>query len=81
MNNSARGLFMPALDVDIEEARKVFDVNFWGALGVTQNFAPLLIAAKGTVINISSITAHAYAPWISRRSHPTEVTSTARLQE
>jgi short-subunit dehydrogenase len=46
---------IPALDVDIEKAKATLDTNFWGVLACTQAFAPLLIAAKGTVIYISSI--------------------------
>ncbi|MCJ1394804.1 hypothetical protein MMC18_007684 [Xylographa bjoerkii] len=55
VNNSGRGYVTPILDADMEEARALFDVNFWGVIAVTQAFAPLLIDAKGTVVNISSI--------------------------
>ncbi|MCJ1402294.1 hypothetical protein MMC11_005514 [Xylographa trunciseda] len=55
VNNSGRGYVTPMLDADMEEARALFDVNFWGVIAVTQVFAPLLIGAKGTVVNISSI--------------------------
>jgi 1-acylglycerone phosphate reductase len=30
VNNAGRGYFMPVMDVDIEESKKVFEVNFWG---------------------------------------------------
>lgn len=66
VNNSGCGLFMPVLDVEIAQAKRLFDTNLWGALDVTQQFAPLLIAAGGTLVNINSITTHVYCPWISK---------------
>jgi 1-acylglycerone phosphate reductase len=35
----------------------MFDLNVWSVLTMTQAFSPLLIAAKGTILNISSIVA------------------------
>jgi 1-acylglycerone phosphate reductase len=46
---------MPLLDTNISEAKRVFDVNVFSVLEVTQAFAPSLISAKGKVINIGSI--------------------------
>ena len=64
VNNSGSILFMPILDTNIDEAKKMYDINFRGALAVIQAFAPLLIAAKGTLINICSITSHLNVPWM-----------------
>ena len=50
-DNAGYGYYMPLLDVDIEKARKEYDVNVWGLLEVTQAFFPLLRIAKGTVLN------------------------------
>ena len=58
VNNSGGGLFMPALDVSIEQGKKLFDLNFWAPLAMLQAFAPLLIKAKGCVVNNSSANAH-----------------------
>lgn len=65
VNNAGRGYYMPTLDVDIDDAKRIFDVNFWGALAVSQAFVPLLIAAKGTIVNIGSISSRVYLPWMS----------------
>lgn len=65
VNNAGRVYFMPTLDVDIDEGKRLFDTNFWGALAVTQAFAPFLIAAKGTIVNICSISSHINVPWMS----------------
>ncbi|PQE19322.1 hypothetical protein CJF31_00009412 [Rutstroemia sp. NJR-2017a BVV2] len=66
VNNAGQSMVMPALDADIEEAKKLFDVNFWGVIAMTQAFAPLVIAAKGTVVNICSISGYVNAPWMSK---------------
>ncbi|KAF4631338.1 hypothetical protein G7Y89_g6788 [Cudoniella acicularis] len=59
VNNAGVGMVMPLLDVDIEKAKSVYDVNIWGMLAVTQAFAPLLVDAGkeregGVVVNIGS---------------------------
>lgn len=64
VNNSGSQQVMPILDVDIDQAKKMYDVNVWGVVAVTQAFAPLIIAAKGTIINIGSIAGCLYLPWI-----------------
>jgi len=38
----------------IEAAKRVFDVNFFGAMAVTQTFLPMLRRATGRIVNISS---------------------------
>ena len=65
VNNSGGGLIMPTLDTDIEEAKRMFDVNLWGVLAVTQAFAPLVIAAKGSIVNGSSLASCLNPPWTS----------------
>src|SRR6187402_67048 len=54
---------MPLLDAEKSVAQKMFDVNVFGLVTVTQAFAPLLIASKGTIINIGSILGHMPMPW------------------
>ncbi|KAJ3554840.1 hypothetical protein NPX13_g10501 [Xylaria arbuscula] len=54
INNAGCDFLMPLLDVNIEEAKRFFDVNFWGALAVTQAFSPMIIKAKGIILNYSS---------------------------
>ena len=49
------GYSMPLMDVDIDQAKKVYDVNVWGVLRTTQIFSPLIIAAQGTIVIIGSI--------------------------
>ena len=54
---------MPLLDSDITVAKQIFDVNVFALVAVTQAFAPLLIASKGTVVNIGSIVGKFPFPW------------------
>lgn len=63
INNAGTGLIMPLLDTSVEESRRLFDVNVWGMLAVTQAFAPLVIQAKGTVVNISSLAGAVQMAW------------------
>ena len=64
VNNAGQTVFMPTLDFDIELAKEMFDINVWGAVRVTQAFADLVIAAKGTVVNICSISTSVNTPWM-----------------
>jgi 1-acylglycerone phosphate reductase len=57
------GYNLPLLDTNVAEAKKMFDVNVFALISVTKAFSSLLIASKGTVINISSIAGKAPIPW------------------
>ncbi|KAF4990246.1 hypothetical protein FDECE_14453 [Fusarium decemcellulare] len=63
VNNAGQSGHAPVLDVDIEQAMKLFDVNFWGVLRMIQTFATLLIDAKGTIVNMGSIVGILYTPF------------------
>lgn len=55
VNNSGRLMVMPALDTSIEEGKRLFDTNYWAVLAMIQAFAPLLIKAKGYLVNNTSV--------------------------
>jgi 1-acylglycerone phosphate reductase len=55
INNAGRVMIMPGLDVSVDEARSLFDTNYWALLIMIQTFAPMLINARGYVINNTSI--------------------------
>lgn len=63
INCAARNHFMPLLDENIDDAKKIHDTNVWGPLAVTQAFSPLLIQAKGTVVFITSLAGHLNVPY------------------
>ncbi|KAL1648998.1 hypothetical protein SLS61_006520 [Didymella pomorum] len=54
VNNAGQQYIMPALDVDIDAGKNLFEVNYWGALRMVQAFSGMLIKAKGCVVNIGS---------------------------
>ncbi|CAJ2508011.1 Uu.00g091970.m01.CDS01 [Anthostomella pinea] len=68
VNNSGVGYQMPLLDADLDEARRLFEVNVWGTLAVSQACAPLLAAAAAEgmparILNIGSVVARMQVPW------------------
>lgn len=46
---------VPAMEVDLNEARLTFETNFISVVSMCQTFLPLLIKAKGTIVQIGSI--------------------------
>ncbi|KAH8678828.1 putative short-chain dehydrogenase/reductase [Tricladium varicosporioides] len=63
VNNSGSGYNLPLLDSDINIAKNMFNVNVFAVIEVTKAFAPLLIASKGTIVNIGSIVGYFPFPW------------------
>lgn len=64
VNNAGLGYTMPVLDVDVEEAQRVYDANVWGTVRMIQAFSGMLIAQKGRIVNVSSVGAALNKPWI-----------------
>ncbi|KAI1113550.1 hypothetical protein F5Y14DRAFT_417573 [Nemania sp. NC0429] len=56
VNNAGQGYCLPLMDVDIDKARELFDLNVFSILRVTRAFLPLLLESKhgGLVINHTS---------------------------
>jgi 1-acylglycerone phosphate reductase len=50
---------MPELD----NVRKLFELNVFAVLSTTQGFAPLLLKSKGTVVSISSVASISPLHW------------------
>ncbi|QSZ31081.1 hypothetical protein DSL72_000642 [Monilinia vaccinii-corymbosi] len=57
VNNAGRNCTMPALDVDLDDARHCFETNVFGVMAMCQAFTPLLIKQKGLIVNIGSVAA------------------------
>ena len=66
VNNSGQNLVVPALDLNIEDSRKLFDLNFFAPLAVLQTFAPLLVEARGCVVIQSSAAGYLPMPFLSQ---------------
>ncbi|KAF2093181.1 NAD(P)-binding protein [Rhizodiscina lignyota] len=55
VNNAGRNYTMPALDVDMAEVRDTFEANVFSVMRMCKEFSPLLIEAKGTIVQIGSL--------------------------
>ncbi|KAL2803214.1 hypothetical protein BJX63DRAFT_78256 [Aspergillus granulosus] len=55
VNNAGRNYTVPALEVDLSEVRATFETNFVAVVYICKTFVPLLIKAKGTIVQIGSI--------------------------
>ena len=66
VNNAGVVATGPLIEADIKEARRLYEVNYFGVLSVTQAFVQMLVEAKGKVVNISSVGALLAVPWIGR---------------
>ena len=66
VNNAGQKIIMPTLDFDIETAKSMYDINIWGLLRVIQEFSPLVVAARGSIVNISSISTEVRTPWMGK---------------
>lgn len=64
VNNAGVPMGGPIELLDLEQVRKGFEVNVFGALALTQACLPLLRAAKGHIVNISSISGMIAMPFM-----------------
>ncbi|KAF7190200.1 Short-chain dehydrogenase PC-15 [Pseudocercospora fuligena] len=64
VNNSGASYTMPIVDTPLLEAKKIFDVNVWGHLAVTQAFLPLLLkSSRPMIVNHTTTGVHISIPW------------------
>ncbi|CAJ2505662.1 Uu.00g130560.m01.CDS01 [Anthostomella pinea] len=55
VNNAGIAYTMAAIDTDVTEVGRMFDVNVFGPMRMVHHFHDLLIKAHGTVVNIGSV--------------------------
>ena len=67
VNNAGAQYLMPVSDVSIPEAKKLFDLNVWAHITVTQAFLPLLLQSShgGLIVNQTSVGACTTIPFQS----------------
>jgi NAD(P)-dependent dehydrogenase (short-subunit alcohol dehydrogenase family) len=63
VNNAGIALGGPLELLPLDEVRKQFEVNFFGAIAAIQTFLPLLRQSGGRVVNVSSIGGKLAAPF------------------
>ncbi|KAI1115453.1 hypothetical protein F5Y14DRAFT_460578 [Nemania sp. NC0429] len=64
VSNAGRNHFMPVLDEDLDTVRRLFEINFFGPIALTQAFAPLLREAKGMAVFIASTSGYLNIPYM-----------------
>ncbi len=66
VNNAGVGMSSPVGAIDYAKARTLFDINFWGALMMTEAVLPGMRERRdGLIINVSSIVGRRAMPGIS----------------
>ena len=63
VNNAGIGFVSPLEFAPLDELRRLFEVNLFGALAVTQAFLPLLRQGRGRILNVSSTATLVVAPF------------------
>jgi NAD(P)-dependent dehydrogenase (short-subunit alcohol dehydrogenase family) len=64
VNNAGTAFAAPLELLDLDDLRQQFEINVVAQVGMIQAFLPLLKKAKGTIINISSVSGRFSAPVI-----------------
>ena len=63
VNNAGVGLFAPIAEGNLENARHLFEVNFWGAVRCIQAASSYMVSQRrGHIVNVSSIAGHISPP-------------------
>ena len=66
MNNAGRNHFSPVLDIDVSEAKQIYEINLWGPLAMIKAFMPLIMESKGIVVNTTSISGYLNVPYMGK---------------
>lgn len=65
VNNAGIPYGGPVEFLDLNEVRRLYEVNLFGAIAVTQAYLPLLRQARGRIVNMSSVGGMVSAPFVS----------------
>lgn len=63
VNVAGIGLMRPVEFVTDDDMRRIFEINVFGQIAVTQAFLPMLRQARGRVVNIGSVGTHIALPF------------------
>ena len=84
INNAGRGSYYAGSATPIEEARAVFDLNFFAPLALAQLAIPYLRETRGAIVNISSIAGQIPLPWLpvysASKAALASITATQRIE-
>jgi NAD(P)-dependent dehydrogenase (short-subunit alcohol dehydrogenase family) len=65
VSNAGIGYGGPVELLDLQDMRRAFEVNFFGAIAVTQAFLPLLRTGRGRIVMMSSVSGMVASPFLS----------------
>jgi short-subunit dehydrogenase len=66
INNAGMGLYAPAWNTPLEEARRLFELNLFAPLSMVQLVAPHMRARRrGVIVNVSSVAGKVTLPWFT----------------
>jgi len=84
INNAGRGSYYPASEISLDEARSLFELNFFAPLHLAQLATPHIRRNRGTIVNVSSIAGLISLPWLPLYSASkfalASLTSTQRME-
>ncbi|PYI12089.1 short chain dehydrogenase/reductase [Aspergillus sclerotiicarbonarius CBS 121057] len=55
VNNAGRNYTVPAMEAELSEVRATFETNLFAVISICKAFLPLLMKAKGTIVQIGSV--------------------------
>lgn len=83
INNAGRGSYFSPVASPLDDARGMFDLNFFAPFHLAQVAAPWLRQTRGTIVNVSSIAGQISLPWLPVYSATkfalASITSTQRM--
>lgn len=62
INNAGKGIYATWEEMDENDLREVFELDFFAMVALTKAFLPQLSAAKGTIVNIASAAGRLWVP-------------------
>lgn len=65
VNNAGIAVTGPLESLSIADYRRQFEVNFFGAVQMTQTFLPLIRRTQGRIVNVSSVAGRVATPYMS----------------
>jgi len=65
INNAGRGSYYPPSEAPLDDARALFELNFFAPLHLAQLATPHLKQSRGILVNVSSIAGQMSLPWLS----------------
>ena len=66
INNAGAGFYAPSWSASMEEARSLWELNFFALLGMTQLVVPHMRARRaGMIVNVGSIAGKVSLPWLT----------------